>query len=788
MNSRRVASAAAPSALVKLSALALAVTAGLCLPLFLPTTSVAQEVAAPAAPAAPAAQIIRDIDVEYVGGATVAKERVLSNMSTKIGDELSPAKLDDDIASLYSSKIADNVKFFSEPMGGNSVRLIVQLQTRSSLGGVSVLGNSVVDTDKILDVADLSAGSILDEAAVQEARANIQELYRKRGYPEATVSYNITAPNAEGYSTVVFSVDEGGRGVLRKVEFVGNTVFSAGDLRGQMEQKEKSLWNIFSKKGRIDSDTIAGDVSRIEEHYRNHGYLNARVENASRVRVDDEKVDLVITISEGEQYTVGQVQVNGLRTISLDQVAPYLKLQAGNLYSGEYLTADIKLIQDLYGVQGFADARVSPNLSAAGANQVNVIYEVTEGQPFTLGRVNIDGNYKTVDKVIRREVLNKPGELYDTNKAEATRTRLMNMNYFDQVDMIATDTLTPGVKDMNITVSEKPTGTVNFGVGFSSIDDLVGFVDVTQSNFSLKNWPSMTGDGQRFRMSIKYGTERRDFIMSLTEPWFLNQRLALGGEVFYRDLFFLSDFYDQTNYGGAVSLRKPINDYVYVRGEYRAQMVEIAVARDASELFQQEQGDFFQSTFGVDLVFDNRDSVFLTRKGSRVSVGGDYSGLGGDVDTYGISLSGAHFVSLPFDTILSVNGGFDSVDGSGRVPIFEREFLGGANDLRGFRYRDVGPKDENDEPIGGNSALHATVEYTIPVITKVRLATFYDAGVVNRGSFDVGTSDYNSNYGIGVRLFILGGAPIRLDYGIPLAADEQNDSGGRFNFTLGYQF
>lgn len=763
-----------------LCAVSVAATVSLTAPL----TVSAQE------PAAPAPKIIRDIDVEYIGGSTVAKDRVLSNMSTKVGDELSPAKLDDDIASLYASGIADNVKFFSEPMGGNDVRLIVQLQTRSGsvLGSVSVRGNSAVTTEKIISTADLTVGGGLDEAGVQTGRADIQEIYRKRGFPEATVSYNITAPNAEGYSTVVYSIDEGGRGKLRKVEFVGNTVFKSRELRAQMEQKEKSLWNVFSKKGRIDEDTIEDDIRRIEDHYQNHGYLNARVENASRVRVDDEKIDLVITIFEGEQYTVGSVQVNGLRQLSLDDVGPYLKLKGGEVYSGQNLKDDIKLIQDEYGTRGYVDARVVPNLTAAGPNQVNVSYDVSEGEMFMLGRINIDGNFKSEDKVVRREILNKPGEVLDSKKMDASRSRLMNMNYFETVDMLPTDTLTPGVKDINITVQEKPTGTVNFGAGFSSIDDLVGFVDVTQSNFGLRNWPSLTGSGQRFRASLKYGTERRDFIMSLTEPWFLDQRLALTGEVFYRDQFYLSDYYDQNNYGAAVRLRKPITDFIYAAFEYRAQSVSVDVSNNASDVLKREDGDFFQSTLGLDFVYDDRDSVFLPRRGRKVSVGGDYSGLGGDVDTYGLSVSGAQFFSLPMDTILSINGGFDSVDGSGDVPIFEREFLGGANDLRGFRYRDVGPKDEVGEPIGGNSAMYATVEYTVPVITKVRLATFYDMGVVNRGSWDFGTSNYNSNYGIGVRLFILGGAPIRLDYGIPLEADDENDSGGRFNFTLGYQF
>ncbi len=735
------------------------------------------------------AKIVKDIDVQYVGAPTVAEDRILSYMSLKTGDAFTPGAVEEDIKSIYNSGEVENIRILSEPLGGG-VRVIVVVQTRSLLGQVMFTGNTVFPTDKLKKEASLSEGGAINEEDIQKARTKVLDLYRKNGYPEATINYRLSAPNKQGYSDLIFTMDEGGRGVLRKIEFVGNSVFDSGELRKQMDQKQKSVFSLFSKAGRIDQTTIENDVQKIEDHYQNHGYLNAQVVDVRRVRVDDEQVDLIITIEEGQMWTVNDVRVNGINVLDIGtEVSPYLKIQGGQTYSGQFLKDDLQLIQDQYGSQGYADAAVEPQLIAAGPNQVDVIYDVTEGRRFSVGRINIAGNDKTKEEVIRRELAIDPGDEFDTVRIDASRQRLVNLNYFSSVDVMPVDTSYLDVKDLNIRVTEKPTGTINFGAGFSSIDNLVGFVDVSQGNFDLGNWPSMTGAGQKFRMSLKYGTERRDFVMSLTEPWFMGQRLALGGEVFFRDLLFLSDQYDQRQYGGAISLRKPVGEFSYVRVEYRPQMYEIFdVEDDASEEIRSEEGEFFDSNLAISYVYDTRDSLFLPRNGHRVALGADYSGLGGDVDTYGVNASAAKYFNLPLDGILTVGGNIDIVDGD-PAPIFKRVFRGGSNDLRGFDYRDVGPKDEFGEPLGGGTGVDAVVEYTFPLIgDKVRGALFYDIGVVNEDSWDFDFGDYNSDFGFGVRLFILGGAPVRLDYAIPLEADEFNDDGGRFNFTFGYQF
>lgn len=731
--------------------------------------------------------VVKSIDVQYVGNQTVAPERLLSHMSTRVGDKLSMAQIDEDVKNLYSSGDVENVRILSDSTSGG-VALIVVAQTRAVYGGSQFVGNTLIDTSKLEKKVDLSVNKPIDESALQTARGEMQEMYRKKGFSEATVTYRIGAPTAEGYSTVVFTIDEGTQGVLRNIEFVGNVAFPASRLKDEMKQKEKGITTIFGKGGSTDAETLAQDVRAIEDFYRDNGYLNAKVVNVSRLRADAKYVDVILTIDEGQTYQVDSLAINGVTVLNMqNDVLPFLKTSAGDTFAGNKLKSDIQLITDQYGSRGYADVRVNPRLEDSGSGAVRVVLDVTEGRPYKIGQVSIEGNTKTKDHVIRRELPMEPGQVYDTTKADVTERRLQNMNYFSNVEVIPVDTSYLDEKDLLIRVVEKPTGTINFGAGFSSIDSLTGFFEITQTNFDLFDWPSFTGAGQRFRLSIRAGSERKDASISITEPWFMGHRLAFTTEVYYRDLLFLSDEYDQTSYGAAFSLRKSIGEFTYLVGDYRAERIEIDAAPAASPAFLAEEGEFFKSSVGTSVVRDTRDNVFLPREGNKASAGFEFAGLGGDVDDTIFSASAAQYFLLPRDIIVSLSGEINqSSDGD---HVFTRHFLGGANNLRGFEFRDVGPRDPvSGEVLGGKRSWNATAEVSVPIVEKIRAAAFYDLGEVSDGPTGSIESGIHSDWGLGVRLFVLGSAPVRLDYAFPLQHDGFNDDGGRFQFTMGAQF
>jgi outer membrane protein insertion porin family len=733
-----------------------------------------------------AKQVVKQIQVVFKGGATIDEGRVRGIMSTREGEAYTDESVEQDIRNLYASGAVENVDIRAVDVVGG-VKVIVTISGRGAVGEIAFYGNTMFDNDKLKKEIEIKIGDSVDDSKLAAAQRKILELYEKKGYSDVSVTFK-TEPAAQGgFTRIVFSVVEGARGIINDIRFEGNTAVKSKVLQGKLKSKEKKFYHLWGKAGKLNNEALQEDIKTVESAVQDRGYPYARVREVRREPVGTDRVDLVFVISEGEKYDVADVAMEGLSVFTKEELSPAIVTQAGFAYSGADVRADEKMIGDYYGSRGYADARVNTSIVPAGPGRVKILYRVTEGQKSFIHKVNISGNNITKDHVIRRELPFAPGEEMNTVKIEAGKKRLENLAYFSQVDVRNNNIGQPGMKDVDVTVTEQSTGSINFGAGFSSIDSLVGFLDLTQSNFDLFDWPSLRGGGQRFYMGVKYGTKRRDFQLNFTEPWFMGQKLSFGTELFYRDLYYLSDVFDQQNYGGGFNFRKPLGEHTYFEVGYTAQNIKIHnIDEEASDAIRSEEGSFFQSKIDGSVVHDTRDSVFLTRKGHKLELGGMYSGIGGDVDVYGLNVQATQYLHLPGDTILSLDGSIRTVDGSGKVPIFERQFLGGANNLRGFDFRDVGPKDENGEPLGGQTAAYFSVEYTFPIMEKIRGAMFYDVGAVSSDSFDVG-GEVNSNVGIGLRLYLPIG-PIRVDFGIPVQSDEFNDSSGKFNFNVGYKF
>jgi outer membrane protein insertion porin family len=560
-----------------------------------------------------------------------------------------------------------------------------------------------------------------------------------------------------------------------------------------MKTKGKTFYSFLDKSGRLDETQLEQDVNAVKEYYQDHGYIDVEVKEVRRERAKG-KMTIVIVLVEGPIYRVGKIQITGTKVTSEQKVRALLKMKEGGIYSPKQIREDSKKIADAYGSGGFVDLQVIPTGVPAGDGRIDVHYQIQEGGPSFVQRINIVGNTRTKDKVIRREVLIAPGDVLNSVRVETTKKRLDNLGYFEKVETYPEDTGVSGRKDLNIQVQEKRTGSLNFGAGFSTIDQLVGFIEMSQGNFDLLNWPNFTGAGQKFRFRIQYGNTRKDVTLSLTEPYFLDRKLSLGGELFFREADYLSNIYTQRNYGFSIEARKAIAAFTAVSLGYRLEKIELFdVAAGSSSQILLEQGQTTKSQITAGIVNQTLDNPFLTRTGHRVSLTPYVAGgfLGGSEQIVGASLEGRQYFHLWKDSILLFSGVFASVDtwGDGtRVRIYDRLFLGGSNDLRGFNYRDVSPRDINGEPLGGQSMASFTVEYTMPIIEKARFAVFYDTGFVNASPWDFNTSDQVSDVGIGLRLDLPIG-PLRIDYGIPIQKGPYKDSGsGKFNFNVGYQF
>jgi outer membrane protein insertion porin family len=741
---------------------------------------------------APVGPIVRSIDVQYAGASTISKEKILANMRTRVGRPYSEQVVEEDIRNLYNTGNIANVRIFGEQLT-DGVKVIVVLQSKSQIAEVRIEGVTKFKQSAIRKLIGGKPGDVLNEASLETDKQKIIAYYAGKGFNEVDVSYTVNVNEKTGTASVLFTINEGGKSAIQSVTYQGNHAITKPELTKVVKTQHKGLLNIFSSTaGKLNGDLLEEDVTAIKDLYQSKGYMDVLVA-PPRVDRHNGKVDVTFIITEGPQYHVGKVTYTGAKVLTVDEISKKAKIKPGAVYSPQAVRADVKTIQDLYGSHGYVDFQAGANSIPAPDHSFDVVFNLDEGVQSYLEHINISGNVRTKDKVIRREFALTPGDVFNTVRVDASKQRLMNLNYFAKVDTYPEDTLIPGRKDLNVLVEEKRTGSFNFGAGFSSIDSLLGFAEITQGNFDITRWPYFTGGGQKFRIRIQYGTERQDFIMSLTEPYFLDRQIAVGAELFYSKLDYISTEYDERRYGFDITARKRLGEFLSGRAEYQLQEIGILdVASDASPQIMAEDFSRLESKISVGLTYDSRDSVFLSRKGMRIDASAYIVGgpLGGQTNIYGFDLEASKYILLPWDTILTFNGEVGAVstwDGGDQVPLWDRLYLGGANNLRGFKFHDVGPKDDTSEPLGGNTLARLTVEYTFPIMDKVRGAIFYDVGFVNSGSYDFGTQDINSDFGIGIRLDLPIG-PVRIDYGIPIQKDNFSSSSGQFNFNIGYQF
>jgi len=746
-------------------------------------------------PQAPPAPTVRQIDIQYAGPATLSREKILANMRTAVGKPYSEAAIEDDIRALYATGSVTNVRIFGEPIQ-DGVRVVVVIQSKSNVAAINIVGATAISIKKLKKDIATKPGQTLNEATLEQDRQKILDDYANHGFSETAVKYHTDVNDQTGAATVTFTITEGSKTVVKAVHFEGNTVFTSKVLKKVVKTKPADLLSFITKSGRVNNDQLDQDVTALREYYQNHGYEDVAVQQPRIEPVGNGKVSLVYAITEGPQYHVGTVGVGGEQVFTEAQIRAKLKTKDSGVFSPQDLRDDAKGIGDMYGARGYIDMTANAETTAAGNHIINVQYKIDEGTQSYIEHINIAGNTRTKDKVIRRELAVYPGEIYNTNLIDVSKSRLENLGYFNKdrgVQIYPSDTDIPGRKDVNVLVEEARTGSFNFGAGFSSIDSLLGFVEVQQTNFDLLNWPSFTGGGERFHARFQLGTQRTDADMSITEPYFLDYQLSVGGELFYSDANYVSSVYTQKDYGFDMNLRKPINAFSSVRLDYRLEDIDLYdVSSGVSDTILRDQGNHTKSSITTGYTYDTRDSVFLTRRGDRVDLSAFVAGgpLGGVVNEWGFDFTGSKYWSLPGDGILLFNAEWSEVENFGssdHVPIFDRLYLGGPNSLRGFRFRAMAPYDDKGQPIGGDSLARVTAEYTFPIMDRIRGATFTDAGFVNPGAFDMGLSQMASDVGLGLRLDLPIG-PVRLDYGVPIQNPHHTSTTGQFNFSIGYQF
>lgn len=760
----------------------------------------------------PAAWAVRitDIRVEALGGMGVNAGQVLSMVRTRPGEELDRGILSEDVRRLKECGHFSYVESRLEnSLDSRGAVLVFKVQPRPVIRKLTVEGASFYSNGKIRDLMGINAGDRVDGATLGEGAIAVRQEYREDYFPNTKVRWALTPVEGDpSMVDVLIQVDEGERMLVRKIIFKGLESLKPKELRKRMTQKQSTWLSIFTGDGEYKAAALLADREVIRKALMDVGHLGAEVSAPTYVRVDRKKIDVTFEIDEGPLYTLDDWRITGMETFPAAAVEGGILVRKGEVASLQGIEQGAQNISDYYGSRGYirttADPRVVLDVSNATAR---VTYAVKEGPLAYISDVDIRGNSVTKDKVIRREILVAPGGVYDEVRVRRSENRLRNMGYFSYVRAYPEATAVSNRYRVVYELEEQSTATLTFGIGFSSVENLLGTVMFNNGNFDLFGWRnSFKGGGQKLQMSVQAGNKRQDVDVSWVEPYFLDRRLSFGVNGFWRNASYYSSEYDQRNLGGRTTLGIPISSFNRVNLSYGLEQIKIYdVDEEASDWVREEEGSRMKSSATLELVRDTRDRQFLSTRGFRGVLAGHLAGgpLGAETDHYGFSASASQYVPLWFDHVLNIRGGARMVQEFGdsdRVPIFDRLFLGGPMSVRAIKNRKLGPKDDQNEPRGGRASANVTVEYTFPILSMLRGAVFYDGGIVwsdvfkkegivdketGEERFMVGDAYWCDGYGVGIRLDFPG-FPLQLDYAWPINHDERLKDSGRFNFNVGY--
>ncbi len=732
--------------------------------------------------------------VFVLGNKTVSSSAILAKVKTQVGEPYKKNTVDEDIKRIYGLGYFSDVKAeVKEYEDGTEVSFVVA--EKPPIGQILFAGNKAIRDDRLKKELKIKQDEILDERQLKDGIKAIRELYYQKGFTHAKIDYAIRLDPATDRAVVTIMIDEGKRVKIKSIIFKGNKAFKSDRLIKLMATK-KAWW--FFQSGIFNEDAFEGDMEKIKAFYEAQGYLDAKLDPELKYDDAGRYLWINIKVDEGKRYDVGTITLSGSAVLPEKDLRKPLKMVSGKPFSQEGLRNDADTVQGLYFEKGYIYATVKPESSLnSSTGNIDITYGIVENELTYVERVEIKGNIRTKDKVVRRELRLRPGEVFNGKKLQRSKERLYNLGYFEDISFDTEKGSAPDKANLIVDVKETKTGEFSFGGGFSTVDKLVGFVQVTQRNFDILNFPTFTGGGQQLVLRAEMGTTRRDYQLSFTEPWIFGYPYLFGFDLYQNTRLANSSVgygYNERRQGGALRFGKEFDDYDRADLTYRLEEVRISDVDDAATNdLRKEAGINDISSLALGLTRDTTDSAYSPTKGYRLfgsveNAGGPLQGDKDFVKWYGL---GVYYIA-PFEKHvieLSLRAGAVGAYGnSDNVPIYERFFAGGADSVRGFKERSIGPRDPStNDPLGGEAMLVGSAEYVFPVFEFLKGAVFFDAGNVWEKEGDIGQGGYKYSTGAGVRVKTPVG-PVKLDYGYPLKVDSWQKKKGRVHFSLSRAF
>lgn len=730
-------------------------------------------------------------EIRVQGNRRIESAAILNVIKMHAGDTLYNDKTDADIRAIFKLGHFQDVQALKEETD-KGVVLIYSVQEKAIVRDISFEGNKEITTEKLKEALEFRQNSVFSSKDLAKSIAKIKKMYADEGYYLADVQSQIKKSSSSDVS-VTLKIVEGNKVLITDIRFDGNKAFTASKLKGIIETKEKWFMSWLTGAGTYKEEVLKNDALLLSDHYLNNGYVNVKVgEPVVKLNETRTALDVFIGITEGDQYRIGEIGFKGELLDPAADLRKKLKSEPGEIFNRSILRADIGVLTDVYGDKGYAFATINPQTRMDNEKKIiDMTFDIEKGELVSIERINIAGNPKTRDKVIRREMRVTESGLYSATGMKRSKQNLMNLGFFEEANIATAKGSASNKLNVNVDVKEKPTGTFSIGGGYSSLDGLIAQGSVQQSNF--------LGLGLKANLSASIGGSSQTYALGLTDPYFMDSKWTLGGDI-YRSEREYTD-YTRRLVGADIKGGYPINDFIGTFLMYKYEIKDLYKPTPAYQAFHDADlygnyplGTTTTSSIYSSITHNSTDYRLDPSTGMINSLSAEYAGLGGDNKYARFITDHTYFQPLYKKLIASTKLTLGYIrDVGAPIPIDEKFYLGGIYSLRGFKTRTVSPTTTGSDGsivyLGANKEIIGNVELTFPLLAEVGLkgVLFFDYG----NSFNDKARVFNdmlTSYGFGVRWASPIG-PLRLEYGIPINPRPLIDSSsGRLEFSIGTMF
>ena len=725
------------------------------------------------------------LEIKVQGNRKIETSTILSKIESKAGTFLFSEQISKDISAVFNLGFFKDVQVEKEKMP-EGVILTYIVSEKPTVKTISISGNKVIDTEKIKKEVTVIVDTILSRKEIDSSIKKIKALYQNEGYYLAEISHT-EKPMPKNSVEVVFNIKEGNEVTLKKIIIEGNHAFTDDQIKAAMETKEDWLFGWATSAGDFKEDVFKKDLEKIDSFYQDNGFIEIEIgEPRVELSSDRKNMYIIIPVKEGRQFKVGRIDIQGNTLFSDKEVADILGFKKGSVFNRGKLENGIITLSDLYAQKGYLFSDIIPvRKFPKDLPIINMNITIDKGERYYIGKIEITGNSKTKDKVIRRELNMAEGDPVNSLKLRQSRDDIYALGFFGDIKVKTKRGKEKNRLDLEINVEEKPTGTLTFGGGFSSAESLVGVVSVSEDN--------LFGRGYKVSLSSQFSTRTTQFDLSFTDPWFMDKPISAGIDLFNRRSDDVTNNYTTHEKGGRVRFGFRVFERVWAffSPKYDSEgLSNLSSDAKKSEAIREFEGSKSTISALYSLTRDTRNHPIFPTSGTRYEISYEHAGafLGGDVNYYRIILDTSKYYPMVGDTALLLHGTFGYVDDylGKSVPIYDLFRLGGERSIRGFKNDEIGPKDKNGNVIGGNKEIIFNAEYIIPVLPgQVQFITFFDAGNTVKNSQDL-FGYLRKSVGVGARLFLPVG-PVRIDVGYKLGR-KKGESPMQFHFGVGGTF